>query len=213
LAPVFRRGKPVVILGGDNSLSFPNIQALCDAVNGRIGLIVVDAHYDVRPIPENGQPTSGTPYRRVIEELGRRVRPANIVELGIRPFANSRSLAEYAAKKGVRVFSAADLRSLGIEQATEAALEAAGDGVDHLFLSFDADALDQSIAPGVSAPGAGGLVLEQATHIMESVAADPRCRGMDLVEVAPNLDPTGNTARVAAQLVAHFAGGLARRTA
>jgi arginase family enzyme len=43
---------------------------------------------------------------------------------------------------------------------------------------------------------------------VEAVGSDPRCRGMDVVEVAPNLDPTGNTARVAAQLVAHFAGAL-----
>ena len=88
------------------------------------------------------------------------------------------------------------------------ALRVAGDAVDHLFLSVDIDGLDQAVAPGCSAPGAGGLGFEDAVTLVEAVGADTRCRAMDLVEVAPNLDPTGNTARAAAQLVAHFAGAV-----
>jgi arginase family enzyme len=48
---------------------------------------------------------------------------------------------------------------------------------------------------------------------VRAVAQDPRTRGMDLVEVAPDLDATGNTARTAAQLVATFVGGVAARKA
>jgi agmatinase len=100
-----------------------------------------------------------------------------------------------------------------MDEVAEEALERAGDGVDHLFLSVDIDGLDQSIAPGCSAPGSGGLTFEEARLLVEVVAADPRCRAMDVVEVAPDLDPTGNTARVAAQLVAHFAGAVHFRRA
>lgn len=202
--------KPLVVLGGDNSLSYATFRALHQTYGGRWGVVVLDAHYDLRPY--EGQPTSGTPYRRILTEVpGEPVKGRNLVEVGIRPYANSPSLAEFAQQQGVVVLAMADVRRRGMADVAREAVATAGDGVDHLFLSVDIDGLDQSIAPGCSAPGAGGLTFEEASALVEAVAADPRCRGMDLVEVAPNLDPTGNTARVAAQLVAHFAGAVHSR--
>jgi formimidoylglutamase len=200
---------PVVFLGGDNSLSFPHVQALHDAFGGSIGLVVLDAHYDLRPVPDNGIPTSGTPYRRILESS--LVKGPNLVEVGIRPYANTKALADYATQNGVRIVTTAQIREWGLDQAVGYGLEKAGDGADHLFLSVDIDGLDQSIASGCSSPGAGGLGFGEAAAFVHAVGSDPRCRGMDLVEVAPNLDPTGNTARAAAQLVAAFAGAVASR--
>jgi len=211
LAPVFRKGKPVVLLGGDHGLTFPHVQALADHVRGRIGIVVVDAHYDLRAY--HGQPTSGTPFRRILTELeGTPVRGANIAEVGIRPYANTAALAAYAAEQGVRVFPMSEVRAKGAAEVAEEALSAAGDGVDHLWLSIDIDGLDQSIASGCSAPGAGGLLWDEAARIVQTVAEDSRVRGMDLLEVAPELDPTGNTARTAAQLVAAFVGAAWKRS-
>lgn len=202
--------QPLVVLGGDNSLSYATFRALHQVHGGKWGVVVIDAHYDLRPY--EGQPSSGTPYRRILTEVvGKPVTGPNLVEIGIRPYANAPSLATYAKENGVRVIPMTAVRARGIDEVAEDALHLAGDGVDHLFLSVDIDGLDQSIAPGCSAPGAGGLTFEEARVLVEAVAADKRCRGMDVVEVAPNLDPTGNTARVAAQLVAHFAGAVAGR--
>jgi len=139
------------------------------------------------------------------------VAAANLVEVGIRPYANTKSLADYAAAHGVHVIPIAALRQRGLEATIKEALARATAGVDHLFLSVDIDGLDQSIASGCSAPGAGGLTFEEASGFVHAAASHPKCRGMDLVEVAPELDPTGNTARTAAQLVAAFAGGVAAR--
>ena len=210
LAAALKPPRPLVVLGGDNSLSYPTFQALHDAYGGRWGLLVLDAHYDLRAY--TGQPTSGTPYRRILTEVpGKPVQGGNLVEIGIRPYANASSLAEFAREQGVVVFPMGEVRERGIKQIVRQALAAAGNGVDHLFLSVDIDGLDQSIASGCSAPGAGGLTFDEAAHIVHEVASDPRTRAMDLVEVAPNLDPTGNTARTAAQLVATFAGAVAGR--
>jgi formiminoglutamase/agmatinase len=202
--------QPLVVLGGDNSLSYATFRALHEAHGGRWGVVVLDAHYDLRPV--EGQPSSGTPYRRILTEVvGRPVKGPNLVEVGIRPYANAPSLAAFAREHGVRVLPVSEVRRRGMPEVAEEAVAQAGDGADHLFLSVDIDGLDQSIAPGCSAPGAGGLTFDEARVLVEAVAADRRCRGMDVVEVAPNLDPTGNTARVAAQLVAHFAGALHAR--
>lgn len=207
LAVALQTPKPLVALGGDNSLSYATFRALHATYGGRWGVIVLDAHYDLRP--HDGQPSSGTPYRRILEEVpGDPVAGRNLVEVGIRPYANAPSLAQYAKDHGVHVITASAVRQRGMTAVAKEALRLAGDGVDHLFLSVDIDGLDQSIAPGCSAPGAGGLDFAEAAALVEAVGADARCRGMDLVEVAPNLDPTGNTARVAAQLLAHFAGAV-----
>lgn len=207
LAAALVAKQPLVVLGGDNSLSFATFRSLHAVHGGKWGVVVLDAHYDLRP--HEGQPSSGTPYRRILEEVpGDPVQGKNLAEVGIRPYANSPSLAGYAKEHGVTVIPMGEVRAKGIAAATKKALKHAGEGVDHLFLSVDIDGLDQSIAAGCSAPGAGGLTFDEAAHLVAAVAADPRCRGMDLVEVAPNLDPTGNTARVAAQLVVHFAGAL-----
>ena len=210
LASALGLGKPVVVLGGDNSLSFATFQALHDTYGGSWGVVVLDAHYDLRPY--TGQPTSGTPYRRILTEIkGTPVQGRNLVEIGIRPYANSAGLASFARDQGIGVFPMGEVRERGIAAVLRQALAQAGDGVENLFLSVDIDALDQSLAPGCSAPGAGGLTFAEAALVVRTVAADTRCHGMDLVEVAPNLDPTGNTARTAAQLVATFAGGMASR--
>jgi formimidoylglutamase len=206
---LFATQRPVVVLGGDNSLSAPHVQALKDARGGRIGLVVLDAHYDLRPVPADGIPTSGTPYRRLVEDGT--VAPGNVVEVGIRPFANTKALADYAAQKGVHVVTVAAVRRDGMARVAAQAVARAAAGVDHLFLSVDIDGLDQSIASGCSAPGAGGLTFDEASALVHAVGAHPLCRGMDLVEVAPSLDPTGNTPRTAAQLVAAFAGAIASR--
>jgi len=209
LAEALRSRQAMVALGGDNSLSFPTFQALHDTYGGKWCVVVVDAHYDLRPY--EGQPTSGTPYRRILEEIPERpVRGPDLVELGIRAWANAPGLAAYAKEAGVRVVPAERLRSSDFTGVVGDVLPRRGT-VDHIFLSVDIDALDQSIAPGCSAPGPGGLSFREAEAIVRMAGSDPRTRGMDLVEVAPNLDPTGNTPRVAAQLVATFAAAVHAR--
>ncbi len=216
-----RPGTPAVLLGGDHGLTFPHVQGFADALaddagvdagvggsgSGSIGIVVIDAHYDLRPW--SGQPSSGTPFRRLLEELhGLSLRGSNLVEVGIRPYANAAGLAAYAADQGVHIVTAGRAAAMEPEALVEHAIEVAGDGVDHLWVSVDIDGLDQSIAPGCSSPGAGGLSFETASALVAGVGREPRCRAMDLLEVAPGLDPTGNTARAAAQLVAAFAGAV-----
>ncbi len=205
---LFSHGKPVVLMGGDHGLTFPHIQALSETVEGRIGIIVIDAHYDLRSYEE--QPTSGTPFRRILEELDGRVLPANLVEIGIRPYANTVQLAHYAKDHGITIVTADQVRNQGMESVIAAAIETASKGVDHLWLSIDIDGLDQSIASGCSAPGAGGLTYPDVDALVDALAKHPLCRGMDLLEVAPSLDPTGNTCRTAAQLVASFVGSTTK---
>ena len=69
-----------------------------------------------------------------------------------------------------------------------------------VYLSFDIDALDPSLAPGCGTPELGGLTGPQALEIIRG------CQGLqlvgaDLVEVCPAYDLSGNTALMAANLL------------
>ena len=65
---------------------------------------------------------------------------------------------------------------------------------------LDVDGLDPAFAPGVSHPEPGGLSVRQVLVVISNCRA-PSLIGADVVEVNPQLDPTGITSIVAAKLV------------
>jgi arginase len=82
----------------------------------------------------------------------------------------------------------------------EQALALAGDDTMGLHVSFDLDACDPGIAPGVGTPVKGGLDYREAHMVMEMLADSGLLLGLDLVEVNPILDIQNQTAVLAAEL-------------
>lgn len=77
--------------------------------------------------------------------------------------------------------------------------------------TFDFDVLDQSEAPGVSAPCADGLSKKILLEAAEMAGENPAVASMDLVEVNPTYDRDGQTQRLAALAIWRFLSGLSRR--
>ncbi|HEX6122491.1 MAG TPA: arginase family protein, partial [Ktedonobacterales bacterium] len=75
-----------------------------------------------------------------------------------------------------------------------------------LHVSFDLDALDPHIAPGVGTPVPGGLSLREAHLAMETIAASGKLTSLDLVEVNPLLDVRNQTADLAVDLALSAVG-------
>jgi formimidoylglutamase len=207
-----RSGALPMVMGGDNSLSYGALAGLARTRPGRIGIIVVDAHYDVRATKE-GVITSGTPYRRILTELTGlpgQVAGRDLVEVGIRALANSRHHAKVASDLGIQVISAAEVHERGIRAVTSDVLSRVA-GVDHLWFSLDMDGIDPAHAPGVSAPIPGGLATNDLLHLVRRAAQERSFAGIDVTETAPPLDPTGNTSRVAALALLTAMSGLVQR--
>ncbi|MBI2078323.1 MAG: agmatinase family protein [Euryarchaeota archaeon] len=205
LDAVWKAGSQPLILGGDNSITFAAVRALTQRTTGKVGIVDFDAHLDVR-VPKNG-PSSGTPFYQIVEELAGKVDPKNIVQVGLRRFANSKMYREWATRKGIRQFSMKEIRRNGFMGVLEAALEAATDGVEAIYVSLDMDVVDQAWAPGVSSPSPDGLTPREVFDGIQAAANRSIAKGFEVVETAPNLDPTGNTARVAAQALLHYLVG------
>lgn len=185
-----------VFLGGDNSLTYANVEALLSA--GSVGVLNFDAHLDVRKVRE--APTSGTPYRQLFE-AGLDAYAC----VGARHHETSTAYAEYLQDRGGRIITA-EAVGRDIDRALQRARDAVA-GVDAVYLSVDCDVLDATAAPGVSAPTPGGLTTRELFGMVRRLAGEDRLAGIEVVECAPPLEDGDRTARAAARTVAHALAG------
>jgi hypothetical protein len=68
------------------------------------------------------------------------------------------------------VITVGDIEAMGIERATEIALEVAWSGTKAVFLSFDIDCLDGGFTPGTGSPEPGGLLPREALKAVRMIA-------------------------------------------
>jgi agmatinase len=80
---------------------------------------------------------------------------------------------------------------------------------DRYYITFDADALDVPIAPGVNTPGFGGITYYEASNLLRGVAHKGKIVGYDVVEIVPSLDVAGITSHVCARLTLNLIGEMA----
>ena len=185
-----------IFLGGDNSLTVPNVAPLLE--RGSVGAISFDAHLDCRE-PVDG-PSSGTPYHQLFDRG-----LDTLAVVGARHFETSTAYADSLERGGGEVVTADEVRREP-KDAVERALEAVA-GVDYLYVSLDVDVLDVAFAPGVSAPTPGGLTTAELYAALFEVAKADRVAGFEVVECAPPLDERDRTSAAAARAVAHFLAG------
>lgn len=195
---IHRTGALPVFLGGDNSLTYPNVAPLLGQwtaeVETSVGVISLDTHLDCRRV--EGQPSSGSPYRQLTE-----AGLDQMVVLGAGHFETSTGYAQYLHEQNNQIVTAEEVGDDPV-QAADRALTAVED-TTQLYLSVDMDVLDVTAAPGVSAPTPGGITSRELFRMIRLLASDPRLAGMELVETAPPLDENGRTVEAAARTVAH----------
>ncbi|MCA1370731.1 agmatinase [Bradyrhizobium sp. BRP14] len=179
-------------VGGDHSIGLPLLRAV-----GRdrpVGMIHIDAHCDTSGSFEGCKFHHGGPFRQAV--LDGVLDPRRTIQIGIR--GNSEYLWEFSYASGMTVIHAEEVEELGIKQVIEKARAVAGDGPT--YVSFDVDALDPAFASGTGTPEVGGLTSTQALGILRGLSGLDIVGG-DVVEVAPQYDPTTNTAQIAAQVL------------
>src|SRR5690606_12975987 len=70
-----------------------------------------------------------------------------------------------------------------------------------VYLSIDVDVFDPQVCPATSSPEVDGPGYATVMKLIAATVARNRLVGMDLVELAPNLDPSGTSALLAARLL------------
>lgn len=187
-------------LGGDHGITYSTVKAV--ATQGKkIGIIQFDAHHDLRNT-EDGGPTNGTPFRRLLE--GNVIEGKQISQIGIRDFMNAKNYDDYAKEHGIKLYTMKDVEKLGILEVMEAELLRLAKFVDCIYLSVDMDVLDQAFAPGCPAIGPGGMDSAALINSIELAARHEKVNMMDIVEIDPTLDFRNMTSRIAAYLLLTF---------
>ncbi|WP_210527504.1 arginase family protein [Rubellimicrobium arenae] len=198
VAQVLAQGAVPVLLGGDDSLPIPMLQAF--EGQGPLTILQIDAHIDWRDEVEGERWGLSSTMRRASEMP----QVERIIQVGQRGMGSARpSDVEDALRWGVQFVPAS--RPDPVAEALDLVPPGA-----QVVICFDCDALDPSIMPGVIGRTAGGLSYNQALAIVRGVHRKARLRAMDLVEFMPSRDVDGLGAMTAAQLVAAVLGLLSR---
>jgi agmatinase len=199
-------------LGGDHSLTLPQLRAYRKQLGQLLAILYFDAHLHTWEY-HFGEPSGhGTWVHEEMEE--QLVVPEAFTQVGVRSSCH-RLANEYVQLRGGRSFQAGELRGLENETQLEPVLNSIGErwsaaGSPPLYLSLDIDWLDPAFAPGTGTPEPGGLNTNQVLTILEKLADLPLA-AMDCMEVAPPYNHAGFTSMAAAHFVWTYLCGQASR--
>jgi arginase len=209
---VLDEGGLPLVLGGDHSLAAGSVAATAawaQAQGRSIGLIWVDAHGDMNtPASTSSGNVHGMPLAALLgaepAELAGiggfrpKAHPERTVIIGLRNLdARER---ERVHESRIHVFTMKDIDRSGIADVMERAIALASRDTAGVHVSFDLDACDPLVAPGVGTPVKGGLDYREAHMVMEMLADSGTLAALDLVEINPTLDLRNSTAELGTEL-------------
>lgn len=174
-----------------------------------LGLIWIDAHPDCNT-PEtspsgniHGMPLAishGFGHEELVKCLGfsPKLKPENVCIIGTKDMDPGE--IEFIERLGIANFTIREISSRGISAVMDNVLEIVTGGTDGVYLSFDADVMDQAIAPGTGIITRGGLNYREVAYIMQYIGEHIDLCGMDIIEVNPLLDEKNITAELCVEL-------------
>ena len=185
-----------VVIGGDHSVNIPCIEAF--EGQGDIHIFQIDAHLDFVDERHGVTVGHGSPMRRAAEKSY----VTGLTQVGIRNVSSTtREGYEAARAMGTDILSVRQARALGAEGVVDRIPAGA-----RVYVTMDIDGFCPSIAPGTGTPSHGGFLYYEVLEMLQAIANRHEVVGMDLVEVAPDYDPTQSTSILAAQILLNFLG-------
>lgn len=200
VAALLAAGALPIVIGGDDSIPIPVLRAYRG--RGPLTVVQVDAHLDFRDEVAGVHDGYSSPMRRAseMEHVDR------IVQVGLRGVGSARTsdLADARAAGNVLV-SARELRDRGVPWLIGQLPAGAS-----VFIAFDLDGLDPSVAPAVSGISPGGLSYTEAGDLLAGVAARCKVAGAAFTELVPARDANEVSALVVVRLVMRLLAGIDR---
>ncbi|WP_129114677.1 agmatinase family protein [Halegenticoccus tardaugens] len=189
-----------VLLGGDHYCTYPSFLGFAEGCGAEtVGLVQIDAHTDT----SSESTVLGDHYHGSSTHLIARSPYSDyehVSQVGIRGY-ESPDFFEFAEETGLNLFTMRDVDERGVDAVVTDAIAAAAADADAVYVTFDVDSIDPSVAPGTGTPEPAGLSAHQALRTMEILGAHDAVGAADLMEVAPRYDPTEGTQRLAAYLL------------
>jgi agmatinase len=197
VAQIIAAGAVPLSFGGDGAVSLPQLRAIKAGLGRDFALLHVDAHTDaykgIYPYEFNNANT----FIHVVDE--RLVDPARSLHVGIRStdYGDHLGINQLARELGYEVITIDEIITLGVPALAERIRDRVGDLP--VYLCWDMDVFDPSVAPGVVTPSWGGLTVREGLGLLRAL------RGLEFIAfdintVSPPHDHLGITGSLAAQV-------------
>ncbi|AXT49363.1 formimidoylglutamase [Aquimarina sp. BL5] len=183
-----------IIFGGGHDLAYSHYNGIKKyKPNTTIGIINLDAHFDLRKIKNEGN--SGTPFYQIAKENDR----FKYLCLGIQEESNNKELFETANELKAQYIKNTDFTFENKDHVVVIINNFIA-SVDNIYLTIDLDGFSSIYAPGVSAPSPFGFSLDIAMTVIEKICKSGKLISADIVELNPKYDIDNCTARLGARL-------------
>lgn len=183
-AEALKRGQIPAVLGGDHSSPEGNIRAVSEHCKGKVGVLHVDAHADLRVQYQGFERSHASIMNNVMTATWR---PEKLVQVAIRDFSQD-EFNLIRERKDIETFFDLYLKREAFEGKpwTEACRNIVDILPQQVYISFDIDGLSPEYCPHTGTPVPGGLSFDQANYLLGAVVRSGRkIVGFDLNEVAP----------------------------
>lgn len=190
---------PLLAIGGDHLVAFPFLERAIER-HPNLQILHFDAHMDLREHWEGEPFNHSTVLGRILD----RMKPTQgLHQWGIRSGLRS----EFEQARGdARVHPIAPELAPALERVEQLIARDAP-----IYVTFDVDGLDPADMPGTGTPEPDGLRFGWVEAVLGQLARTKRgLVGVDLVELAPALDPSGRSPVAAARLCRTLLLGLLR---
>jgi agmatinase len=192
---IIAAGATPIGFGGDGSISVPLVRA-ASATWSDLCVIHIDSHTDCHPVDPEHPYDAATQFSHTA--LEQRVSASASYHIGIRGSTYRAGVMEHTRSLGYNVITMRDYMRRGeADVLAELHQTLAGRPV---YLSWDMDAFDPSVAPGVCTPTWGGFTAREGLQLLRGLA------GLDLVAVDINTVSPGHDVN---GLAAHLAAAVA----
>ncbi|MFN3490665.1 MAG: agmatinase [Anaerolineales bacterium] len=193
-----------ILIGGDHSVTIPILQGQrLKYKDQRLGVLWIDAHPDLCDFFNGSKISHANTMRRALE-FG--IEPYDVCMVGLRSWEDQE--IDLIENSGIHVYTAADVAERGMKNVADSVYNILND-CDAVHISLDIDCLDPAYAPGTGIPEFGGLTSRDVLTLLKGTEG-LSLAGLDVVEVAPALDPSESTVFAGLKIIMEYMAVIAR---
>ena len=175
---IYGAGKKLLGVGGEHLVTLPSIEAIAGHFDN-LAVVHFDAHTDLREEYLGEKYTHAGVMYRVAQKIGF----GNVAQIGIR--SGEKAEFELMKKHGTQLFEPRELEKFRGK---------------NVFVTIDLDVLELGAMSGVGTPEAGGMPYNELMNWLKELKKY-NIIGADIVELAPDIDPTKVSTATACKVI------------